>query len=69
LTEERSAPIADAPWFVVRRARSGIVVAAQHRFLLSTKLSWFQIQGIFGEPYSLELFKGHILVMQFGSSW
>lgn len=29
----------------------------------------FQIQGIFHEPYSLEAFKGHILVMQFGSSW
>jgi hypothetical protein len=29
----------------------------------------FQIQGIFDEPYSLETFKGHILVMQFGASW
>jgi len=29
----------------------------------------FQIQGIFGEPYSIEAFKGHILVMQFGASW
>ena len=29
----------------------------------------FQIQGIFHETYSLETFKGHILVMQFGSSW
>lgn len=29
----------------------------------------FQIQGIFHEAYSLETFKGHILVMQFGSSW
>ena len=29
----------------------------------------FQIQGIFDESYSLETFKGHILVMQFGSSW
>jgi hypothetical protein len=29
----------------------------------------FQIQGIHGESYSIETFKGHILVMQFGSSW
>jgi cytochrome c biogenesis protein CcmG/thiol:disulfide interchange protein DsbE len=29
----------------------------------------FRVQGIFGEPYSLETFKGHILVMQFGASW
>jgi hypothetical protein len=29
----------------------------------------FHIQGIFDESYSLETFKGHILVMQFGSSW
>ena len=29
----------------------------------------FQLQGIYNEPYSLDQFKGHILVMQFGSSW
>ena len=29
----------------------------------------FQVQGIFGEPYSLATFKGHILVMQFAASW
>ncbi len=29
----------------------------------------FQLQGIYNESYSLDLFKGHILVMQFGSSW
>jgi hypothetical protein len=29
----------------------------------------FHIQGIFDEAYSLETFKGHILVMQFGASW
>ncbi len=29
----------------------------------------FQVQGIFGESLSLESFKGHILVMQFGASW
>jgi hypothetical protein len=29
----------------------------------------FQLQGIYSEHYSLDQFKGHILVMQFGSSW
>ena len=29
----------------------------------------FQLQGIYSENYSLDQFKGHILVMQFGSSW
>jgi hypothetical protein len=29
----------------------------------------FHVQGIYGESYSLETFKGHILVLQFGSSW
>jgi hypothetical protein len=29
----------------------------------------FQLQGIYNETYSLDQFKGHILVMQFGSSW
>ena len=27
------------------------------------------VQGIFNETLSLETFKGHILVMQFGASW
>ena len=29
----------------------------------------FRVQGIYSETYSLEQFKGHILVIQFGSSW
>jgi len=29
----------------------------------------FHVDGIFNETYSLEKFKGHILVMQFGASW
>ncbi len=29
----------------------------------------FLIHGIYSENYSLETFKGHILVMQFGTSW
>ena len=37
--------------------------------MVGQKAPEFQIQGIWGEPYSLETFKGHILVMQFGTSW
>lgn len=37
--------------------------------LLGKPAPAFQIQGIFNEPLSLESFKGHILVMQFGASW
>ena len=29
----------------------------------------FHAHGIYDEDYSLEAFKGHILVMQFGTSW
>lgn len=29
----------------------------------------FRVQGIFDESLSLEAFKRHILVMQFGASW
>ncbi len=29
----------------------------------------FHVQGIYHESYSMEKFKGHILVMQFGASW
>ncbi len=29
----------------------------------------FELQGIYNETYSLDQFMGHILVMQFGSSW
>ena len=37
--------------------------------LLGKRAPAFQVQGIFGESCSLEMFKGHILVMQFGASW
>ena len=37
--------------------------------LVGQKAPAFNIPGISGEPYSSETFKGHILVMQFGSSW
>jgi hypothetical protein len=29
----------------------------------------FHVDGIYNETYSLEKFKGHILVLQFGASW
>jgi len=29
----------------------------------------FHVDGICNETYSLEKFKGHILVLQFGASW
>ncbi len=29
----------------------------------------FHLKGIYSEDYSLEKFKGHILVLQFGASW
>ncbi len=37
--------------------------------LLGKQAPPFHLQGIYNEPYSLDTFKGHILVMQFGSSW
>ncbi len=37
--------------------------------LVGTKAPGFHVQGTFSEDYSLESFKGHILVMQFGASW
>ncbi len=37
--------------------------------LLGKPAPSFQLQGIYGETFSLDQFKGHILVMQFGSSW
>ena len=37
--------------------------------LVGRKAPDFHIQGIYTEPYSLETFKGHIMVMQFGASW
>jgi hypothetical protein len=37
--------------------------------LVGRKAPDFHMQGIYGEDYSLETYKGHILVMQFGTSW
>jgi hypothetical protein len=37
--------------------------------LLGKPAPAFNLHGIYGENYSLETFKGHILVMQFGTSW
>ncbi len=37
--------------------------------LLGKKAPDFHVQGIFNESYSLDTFKGRILVLQFGASW
>ena len=37
--------------------------------LVGKRAPAFHVQGIYDENYSLEAFKGHILVMQFGTSW
>lgn len=37
--------------------------------LVGTRGPNFRLQGIYDESYTLDQFKGHILVMQFGSSW
>jgi hypothetical protein len=37
--------------------------------LVGERAPEFHIQGIYNEAYSLQSFKGHILVMQFGTSW
>jgi hypothetical protein len=37
--------------------------------LVGKRAPAFHVQGIYDENYSLETFKGHILVMQFGTSW
>ena len=49
----------------------GIPSQAQSRqgALVGKPAPSFQLQGIYNESYSLDQFKGHILVMQFGSSW
>ena len=43
--------------------------AARSCSLMGKKAPAFHFQGMYQEPYSLETFKGHILVMQFGASW
>ncbi len=42
---------------------------AHAQSLVGKRAPEFHIDGIFNEAYSLEKFKGHILVLQFGSSW
>ncbi len=37
--------------------------------LLGKPAPAFQVRGIYNESLTLESFKGHILVMQFGASW
>ncbi len=53
---------------LVTSAQTG---AAQERggALLGKPAPAFHLNGMYHEDYSLESFKGHILVMQFGASW
>ena len=37
--------------------------------LVGQKAPDFLLHGIYSEDYSRDTFKGHILVMQFGTSW
>ncbi len=60
------------PWISVLLAVSGLSSHAAKDGqgpLVGKKAPDFHIQGIYDENYSLEAFKGHILVMQFGTSW
>lgn len=43
--------------------------AANPHPLLGKPAPAFRVKGIYQETYSLDMFKGHILVMQFGASW
>jgi hypothetical protein len=47
----------------------GDAIAQGQGALVGKKAPEFHVQGIYNEAYSLESFKGHILVMQFGTSW
>jgi len=42
---------------------------SRQRALVGKPAPSFELQGIYNKTYSLDQFKGHILVMQFGSSW
>jgi hypothetical protein len=53
---------------IVALSASGADSVKQGR-LVGKPASAFHVQGIFQETLSLEAFKGHILVMQFGASW
>ncbi len=56
-----------APWVIALSVNGA--AAIKQGPLLGKPAPPFQIQGIFQETLSLEAFKGHILVMQFGTSW
>jgi hypothetical protein len=43
--------------------------ASRQSGMVGTRAPAFRLQGIYDETYTLDQFKGHILVMQFGSSW
>jgi hypothetical protein len=63
-------------WFLAATLLSGVGGSSREGWaqeqqgpMLGREAPPFQVRGIFGETYSLETFKGHILVMQFGASW
>ena len=66
----RTATLSDVGNVAAFVASCGCEANAQRQGPLVGKLApEFRVQGIYSEPYSLESFKGHILVMQFGTSW
>ncbi len=62
-----------ASWGVVLAGIGLLSISAQaqrgQRAMVGKNAPEFHVQGIYNENYSLESFKGHILVMQFGASW
>jgi hypothetical protein len=58
-----------AAWLIGLCGLQHDLYAQRRGTLVGQKAPEFHIPGIYGEPYSPETFKGHILVMQFGSSW
>ena len=60
-------------WFLVAvmvsALSTSVRAAIQQGPLVGKKAPAFQVAGIHSETYSLETYKGHILVMQFGASW
>ena len=64
-------------WWAAFLVGAGLIAAAtvdghaqvKQGPLVGKRAPQFRVQGIYHEEYSLDTFKGHILVMQFGSSW
>ena len=65
----RGWPLLGAALLSCWMSAAGSPAQSRQDALLGKPAPSFQLQGIYNEAYSLDLFKGHILVMQFGSSW